>query len=190
MILLRHAQSEFNAAFAVTRVDPGIPDPKLTAAGCEQARAAAEALRGAGVRRLISSPYRRALETATIIADALDIEVSIEPLVRERAAFHCDIGTAPASLCALFPRYRFDHLDNPWWHDHVATGVAETEMALAQRCAAVLASAESNPDRNTVAVVTHWGVIRALTGIQVKNCTALRWDPTRPDVPHELLFEP
>ena len=130
MILVRHGQSEFNAVFSVTRVDPGIPDPKLTEEGRRQAAAAAEALRGAGVRRLIASPYRRALETASIIADGLGLEVTIEPLVRERAAFHCDIGTSPTALRALFPRYRFDHLDDPWWHDHVGMGIAETEEAL------------------------------------------------------------
>jgi broad specificity phosphatase PhoE len=183
MILLRHAQSEFNAAFSVTRIDPGIPDPKLTAMGCEQARTAAAALRGAGIQRLISSPYRRALETATIIADALGVEVSIEPLVRERAAFHCDIGTGPAALCKLFPRYRFDHLNDPWWHDHVATGVAETEAALAERCAAFLAAAADIPDRGNVAVVTHWGFIRAATGKPIGNCEMVRIDSFQPPLP-------
>ena len=36
MILLRHGQSEFNAAFNATRVDPGIPDPRLTEEGKRQ----------------------------------------------------------------------------------------------------------------------------------------------------------
>jgi broad specificity phosphatase PhoE len=183
MILLRHAQSEFNAAFSVTRIDPGIPDPKLTTQGREQAAAAAEALRGTGVRRLISSPYRRALETATIIADALRLEVTIEPLVRERAAFHCDIGSCPADLRTLFPRYRFDHLDDPWWHDHVATGIAETEEALAARCAAFLAAAETLPDRTDVAVITHWGFIRAATGRPVANCEMVRLGPYQASLP-------
>lgn len=183
MILVRHAQSEFNAAFSVTRIDPGIPDPKLTPQGHEQAAAAAEALRGTGVKRLISSPYRRALETATIIAEALGIPVSIEPLVRERAAFHCDIGTGPSGLSTLFPRYRFDHLDDPWWHDHVATGVAETEAALAARCAAFLAAAEKLPDRTDVAVITHWGFIRAATGRPVANCEMVRLSTYQPPLP-------
>jgi broad specificity phosphatase PhoE len=174
MILLRHAQSEFNAAFAINRVDPGIPDPKLTPEGLRQAAAAAEALRGTGVKRLISSPYRRALETATVIAEALGLDVTVEPLVRERAAFHCDIGTGPKDLCSLFPRYRFDHLDDPWWHDHVGTGVPETEEALARRCAAFLAAAQRLPDRDEVAVITHWGFIRAATGRPVQNCEMVR----------------
>jgi broad specificity phosphatase PhoE len=183
MILLRHAQSEFNAAFSVTRVDPGIPDPKLTADGRAQAAAAAQALRGTGVKRLITSPYRRALETATIIAEALGFDVTIEPLVRERAAFHCDIGTGPAGLRSLFPRYSFDHLDDPWWHDHVATGIAETEEALHERCRAFLTAAEKIPDRNDVAVVTHWGFIRAATGRPVQNCEMVRLGPFQAPLP-------
>jgi broad specificity phosphatase PhoE len=183
MILLRHAQSEFNAAFSETRIDPGIPDPKLTAEGRRQAAAAAAALRGTGVRRLVSSPYRRALETATIVAEALGLEVTIEPLVRERAAFHCDIGTCPAELRTLFPRYRFDHLDDPWWHDHVGTGLPETEAALAERCATFLAAAERLPDRGEVAVVTHWGFIRAATGRPVQNCEMIRLSSYQPPLP-------
>jgi broad specificity phosphatase PhoE len=177
MILVRHGQSEFNAAFSVTRVDPGIPDPRLTDEGRRQAAQAAEALRHAGVRRLISSPYRRALETATIIADALGLGVTIDPLVRERAAFHCDIGTPPDVLGRLFPRYRFDHLENPWWHDHIATGAAETEEALAVRCAAFRRAASELVDWSEVAVVTHWGFIRGLTGRPVTNCEIVRIDP-------------
>jgi len=30
MLLIRHAQSEFNAVFNVTREDPGILDPRMT----------------------------------------------------------------------------------------------------------------------------------------------------------------
>jgi broad specificity phosphatase PhoE len=180
MILVRHGQSEFNAAFSVTRIDPGIPDPKLTDEGRRQAAAAAEALRGAGVRRLIASPYRRALETASIIADGLGLGVTIEPLVRERAAFRCDIGTSPNALSTLFPRYRFDHLDDPWWHDHINLGTAETEEALAARGVAFRSAMAALSDWAEVAVITHWGFIRALTGRPVANCEIVRFDPREP----------
>jgi broad specificity phosphatase PhoE len=46
MILLRHGQSEFNLHFTATKRDPGIPDPKLTGLGRDQAQRAAEALAG------------------------------------------------------------------------------------------------------------------------------------------------
>lgn len=180
MFLIRHGQSQFNAVFSVTRVDPGIADPVLTEEGVNQANAAAETLlqlreRGEGeVRRLISSPYTRALQTATIIAERLGIEVTIDPIVRERAAFHCDIGASPAELAQRFPRYRFDHLGDPWWHDHVATGQAETEDALAVRGAAFREAMRGRADYPHIAVVTHWGFIRCLTGRPPANGEIVR----------------
>jgi broad specificity phosphatase PhoE len=36
------------------------------------------------------------------------------------------------------------------------------------------------PDWPHVLVVTHWGVIRSLTGRTVKNCETVRLDPTAP----------
>src|SRR5579885_2924149 len=98
MILVRHGQSEFNVVFSVTRVDPGIRDPRLTAEGRRQAEAAAEALAGHGIERLIASPYHRALETAEIVARRLGVAIAVEPLVGERAAFACDVGTPRQSL--------------------------------------------------------------------------------------------
>lgn len=172
MYLIRHGQSQFNAAFSVTRIDPGIVDPVLTDEGVRQAEAAAGTLielRGQGkgegeVRRLICSPYTRALQTATIIADRLGVDVTIDPIVRERAAFHCDVGASPVELARRFPRYRFEHLEDPWWHDHVATGQPETEEALAVRGAAFRDAMRGQADYPHIAVVTHWGFIRCLTG--------------------------
>jgi glucosyl-3-phosphoglycerate phosphatase len=180
MFLIRHGQSEFNAAFSVTRIDPGIVDPVLTDEGVRQAQAAASALtelrsRGEGdVRRIICSPYTRALQTATIIADILRVEVTIDPIVRERAAFRCDVGASPVELAQRFPRYRFDHLDDPWWHDHVGTGQAEPEEALAARGAAFRNTMRAEPDYPHIAVVTHWGFIRCLTGHPPANGEIVR----------------
>ena len=137
MYLLRHGQSAFNAAFNLTRIDPGIADPALTAAGRRQAEEAAASLAALGLARIVASPYTRALETASIVARLLGLAIEIDPLVRERAAFHCDIGTAPAALAARFPALGFDHLDDPWWHDHIALGVEETEHQLARRASEI-----------------------------------------------------
>ena len=45
MILVRHGQSHFNAAYNVTQIDPGIVDAGLTDDGIRQAAQAGEALR-------------------------------------------------------------------------------------------------------------------------------------------------
>ncbi len=179
MILIRHGQSEFNAVFSVTRVDPGIADPRLTQDGRRQAEEAAHELTAQGVKRLISSPYTRALETAAIIAEALGLAVKVDPLVRERAAFHCDIGTSPAVLQRRFPGLRFDHLDDPWWHDHIKLGEPESEPALVARGETFRRTMAAAPDWREVAVVTHWGFIRALTGRPVANGEVVRIDPTQ-----------
>jgi broad specificity phosphatase PhoE len=184
MLLIRHGQSHFNAAFSVTRVDPGIRDPELTDEGHRQIQETARLLAArptngeTEIRRLISSPYTRALQTATIIAEELGIEVTIDPLVRERAAFMCDIGAPVVELQRRFPRYRFDHLDDPWWHDHIAHGVAETEEAVAMRAATFRSTMALVPDWPHVGVVTHWGFIRSLTGRTAVNGEVVTLTPT------------
>ena len=93
MILLRHGQSEFNLHFGATRRDPGIIDPRLTDLGHSQAVDAARQLAHLNLTRIITSPYTRALQTAASVAKELDLPVFINPIVRERYAFACDIGT-------------------------------------------------------------------------------------------------
>lgn len=169
MILVRHAESEWNRHFSRTRVDPGIPDPPLTRTGRRQATQLAEQLAESKVRRLVASPYRRTLETATIIAETLALTITVEPLVRERCVFSCDEGTPPRQLAALWPDLDFAHLEEQWW------GIpAESEVSLSRRCAAFRAKTDALPDRRHVAVITHWGVIRALTGQELTNGTCIR----------------
>jgi hypothetical protein len=43
---------------------------------------------------------------------------------------------------------------------------------------------------SAIGVVSHWGFIRALTGLKVPNAAVLRIDPTRPRRKPELLFVP
>lgn len=175
MILIRHGQSEFNVVFSQTRQDPGIPDPKLTEEGKRQAAAAADALAGFGLEQLISSPYTRALETATIIAERLDLPIRIEPLVREHCRFQCDIGSLRADLAARWPELDFDHLPDRWWPD-----LDETDEQLLERCLQFRRHMAGRPDWRKVGVVSHWGFIRGLTGESVTNCQHLVFDPRHP----------
>jgi broad specificity phosphatase PhoE len=72
-LFLRHGESVHNAGRS------GEPAPhsegdRLTERGVEQARAAGAALREHGVTRLLSSPLRRARETAQAVGDALGLD--------------------------------------------------------------------------------------------------------------------
>jgi broad specificity phosphatase PhoE len=175
MILVRHGQSEFNVVFAKTRIDPGIRDPRLTEEGRRQAAAAAATLADGDVRMLVASPYTRALETAEIIAGVLGIDILVDPLVGERAAFACDFGTPSSELRGRWPAIAMDHLEEQWWPDH-----EEPEHALLDRCARFRTAMAARPDWPHVAVVSHWGFIRGLTGRRVGNCAILPFDPTAP----------
>jgi broad specificity phosphatase PhoE len=172
MILVRHGQSEFNVVYSVTRRDPGIPDPRLTEEGKRQAEAAAAALAGRDVAELVASPYTRALETAEIIAGKLGLPIRVEPLVREHCRFHCDIGSARSVLSGRWPALDFAHLPEKWWPD-----LDETDEQLLGRCRDFRAFMARHPDWRRVAVVSHWGFIRGLTGVPIGNGEMLAFDP-------------
>ena len=172
MILLRHGQSHFNVVYGATRQDPGIVDPGLTAEGIRQVEAAAEALRAHDVRRIVASPYSRTLETATIVAERLELEITIEPLVREQAYFTCDIGTPSSELSTLWPGLDFSGLVERWWSEP-----EESEDALQARCAAFHAGAAELEDWQHLLIVSHWAFIRGLTGSALKNAETIRFAP-------------
>src|SRR5262249_20648973 len=115
MILLRHGQSEFNLRVSATRVDPGIADAPLTEHGHTQAENAAQRLADEPIRRIIASPYTRALQTAAPLARRLGLKVEIQPLVRERFGLSCDIGTPRSRLADAWPEHDFSHLEEQWW---------------------------------------------------------------------------
>jgi broad specificity phosphatase PhoE len=175
VILLRHGQTIFNLMYGSQRIDPGVQDPELTGVGRAQAAAAAPPLRKAGITRIVASPYTRALQTADIIARALGLPVEVEPLVRERAAFACDIGTVCSELSRRWAALSFLGVEETWWHPP-----PEPEATLAERCRRFSAAIAARDGWATTAVVTHWGVIRALTGRQLQNGEMVRMDPTGP----------
>ena len=182
MILLRHGQSEFNLHYTATRRDPGIEDPRLTPLGHEQAEHAAETLATEGIRRIIASPYTRALQTAEPLARRLGLPVLVNTAVRERYAFKCDIGSKVADLQQAWPGHDFSALEDVWWpserepEEHVIAraGRFRTEMA-------------AHPNWQDTVVVSHWGFIMALTGISVTNGEWLRCDPTEA-APAEIVW--
>ena len=169
MLLMRHAQSEFNLHFNATGRDPGIRDPNLTPHGRAQAAAAAAILTDSGIRRIVASPYRRAVHTAEIIAEKLGIDLTIDAEVGEHSLYHCDIGSSPQDLTSLWPHREFSHLPQEWWPRQ-----GETRQQVITRCQNFHARACDWSDREQVLVVSHWGFILNLTGLEVPNATVMR----------------
>ncbi len=182
MILLRHGQSEFNLAFTQTRRDPGITDPKLTALGHDQARAAAVDLSGQGITRILASPYTRALQTAQPVADALGLPILIHPMVRERYAFTCDIGSPVSHLTAAWPEHDFSGVEEVWWPQ-----AEEGAEGVIRRAVAFRAEMAAHAKWASTLVVSHWGFILSMTGRSMENGQWLRCDPTTP-APAEIVW--
>lgn len=175
MILLRHGQSEFNLHFGATRRDPGIVDPRLTELGHSQAEDAARQLGDQGIRRIVASPYTRALQTARPVAAALGLTVTIEPLVCERYAYACDIGTPRSALQRDWPEHDFSPIQEVWW-----PGEEEPETSIMDRAARFRSDLAQRDDWAHTLVVSHWGFILSLTGLSVMNGQWLRCDPAEP----------
>ncbi len=172
MIFARHAQSEWNEHFSKTRIDPGIPDAKLTALGVSQAEELAQSLAGYEINSVVASPYMRTLQTADIVASALGVSVVVNDLVRERCVFSCDIGSNPRVLREVFTHIDFDGLSDGWWGEP-----PESEAAIAKRCALFRSEHADLLARQDVAVISHWGFIRAFTGQEVDNASIVHVSP-------------
>jgi broad specificity phosphatase PhoE len=186
MILVRHGESHFNRRFSVSRQDPGIKDPGLTEDGVRQAHSAAEIIASLQrTTRIIASPYWRTLQTAEIIAEHLGLSVQIDSLVREQAAFSCDVGSPRSALSSRWPAFVFGALAENWW-----PAETETEEHIRRRSREFHEVTIAEDDWHGTLVVTHWGFIRALTEERVPNGAVLGFDPrdrsvVRYESPHD-----
>lgn len=179
-ILVRHGQSTFNSAFEATGVDPLLFDAPLSNVGFEQLRNAR--LQLAALPKpdvILSSPLTRAVQTTLGLFGDTGVQIDISALHRERLENSCDVGRSPNKLAAEFPNLRFDHLEDPWWHDGLKDdrGVSlEPQDDFYDRVSRFSAWARSVHGK-TIAVVGHCTFFGALTGHQFENCEVLCWQP-------------
>lgn len=92
LFLIRHAQSQNNAAPEELRVE----DPALTPRGQEQARRLAEWIPRLNLTRVITSPFRRSLETAEAIRHATGLAPEVRTALHEVGG--CYRGHAGATI--------------------------------------------------------------------------------------------
>ena len=175
MYLVRHGQTLFNVVFGQTQNDPGIEDPSLTKIGRDQANKIVDKIKKKKIKRIISSPYTRTLETSQIVANKLGLPVLIDADIRERMAYTCDIGTKTPVLRQTWPSLNFNDLKDCWWNNK-----EEPVIDFHRRCGNFRTKISSVADIEFTLVVTHWGVIRSLTGTKVGNGEIVFCDPHDP----------
>jgi broad specificity phosphatase PhoE len=154
LFLVRHGEV-LNPKELVYADLPGFP---LSPLGREQARGAARHLARSGATAVVASPLDRAVETAGIIADALDLTVTIDPRLSEWELSRRWAGVPWDELSTAFPGELERYLEHP----HDLPFSPESIRAVATRMAEVVHDLErAHPDGIAVAV-SHQDPVQAL----------------------------
>jgi broad specificity phosphatase PhoE len=154
ILLIRHGQSEGNAE----RRFGGHTATPLSALGRREAEATARALGRESVTAIYSSDLLRAVETATPLARALDLELTQTDSLRERSVGHMENLTFEEAA-QKFPEEYAALLRSDF--EHVLSG-GESYRQLLDRAASYLDRAVHANRGGTIAIFSHAGTIRIL----------------------------
>ena len=161
LYLLRHGQTAANRSGLLQ----GHVDFDLTELGKRQAKAAADALRDRDVHRLVSSPLRRAVQTAEIVAAILGLAVEIEPRLIEMDYGLWDERPLTDISEAVWSQWRIDP-------DFAPPG-GESLRSVSQRTVA-FATETAASERSTIAV-SHVSPIKAAVAWSLGCDEAVTW---------------
>ena len=151
LLLVRHGQSEWNAAGLM---QGQTPHPPLTALGHAQAAAAAQTMAAARPGALLSSDLLRAVQTAEHCSGATGLPITACPELREQG--YGVLEGRPS-------RELWDVVD--WTDPHWSAEGGESLAQLHDRVRTFLRSLVVRPPADVVAVVTHGDTIRAAQAV-------------------------
>ena len=151
LLLVRHGQSEWNAAGLMQGQTQHVG---LTALGHAQAAAAADALAVIRPGALITSDLRRAVQTAEHCARATGLPFTTSAALREQG--YGVLEGRPS-------RELWDVVD--WTDPHWAADGGESLAQLYGRVEAFLRELAASPPAGVVALVTHGDTIRAAQAV-------------------------
>jgi probable phosphoglycerate mutase len=148
VLLIRHALP--------LRSEPGEgSDPDLSEEGIEQAKRLPDALARFPISRLVSSPQRRAVQTAQPVADALGLDIDIDDRLAEYdrdLAHYIPIEQIAAEYPEELARLASGHLPS----------AVDEDAFLARVNDGIRDVASTGNHEDTVAVFSHGGVINGL----------------------------
>jgi alpha-ribazole phosphatase len=154
LLLVRHAEAEQSAWGRCY----GSLDVGLSTGGHAQAEVLASVLEPEPVEAVVSSPRRRAVDTATPIAHRRGLEVEIVPDLRELDFGELE-GRTYDEIAGSLPELYAAWMTHP-------TGVrfpgGESYAELRARSVAAVAVLRRGASTGTVVVVTHGGVVRSV----------------------------
>ena len=151
VLLVRHGQSEWNAAGRMQGQTAHVP---LTELGRAQAAAAARELAALRPELLISSDLLRAVQTAEHCARSTGLPFTVAPELREQGY---------GLLEGRPSRELWDLVD--WTDPHWAAEDGESLAQLHARVAGYLDDLRRDPPAEVIALVTHGDTIRAAQAV-------------------------
>lgn len=159
LCLCRHGETSYNADARIQ----GQLDVALSTRGIEQAHGLASRLHDEGLQAVISSDLQRAVHTAQIVAQSLQI-----PLFRDVGLREANLGRAQG-MSRTGALQQFGHHLHSQWHSRLADDLGasypegETGLQVLERSrAAIVQFLLRRAGLYRVGIITHGGVIRRL----------------------------
>ncbi len=165
--ITRHGETEWNKLNKVI----GLTDMELTAHGIEQAKQLAEKIGDCGIDLIISSPLKRAYETARICAEKYGI-----PLISDNRLIEQNYGIYEGAD-RKDPRFLANKRNFAYRYPN-----GESMMQMAYRTYSLIEEIREKHHNKTVLLVSHGGVCRVIrtyftdmtneefTGYSMENC--------------------
>lgn len=138
--LIRHGQKE-----------GGSGDPSLDKNGQMRTRHTAKFLKNKQISQIFASPFKRAIETADIIAKELGLDMEVDDRLRERMNWGDKEGE---NYKEFWREWQKTDLDRDYQPSH---GYSSRECG--RRLKSFLEDVSKNFNNNTILVVTHGGTI-------------------------------
>lgn len=154
IFLIRHGETPWNKAQRCQ----GLTDIELNDTGLEQAYSLARTLKDEEIKAVYSSPLKRALETARIIADVHGLEVEIEPNLRELNQGELE-GLTYLQLLNDHREFLQEWIENP---DAIRMPQGESLTELQERAWDVISRLGLRHRQDNVVVVSHNFTIRVI----------------------------
>ncbi|MBN2259430.1 MAG: histidine phosphatase family protein [Clostridiales bacterium] len=171
LYLIRHGETDYNK----TRRLQGHLDIELNDNGRNQAIAVSDEISTMNIDLIISSPQKRALETAQIIARKTNSEIRIDENLMERA-FGSLEGMAFKDILNQHPKF-FDMIR---MESEMPIEGIETVKAVEERVQSVLERIKEESNIKKILLVSHGGTARVFHkvinsdkeyfNIQINNC--------------------
>lgn len=156
--LMRHGEATHNVGGYVASedIEKTVRQPKLTERGKEQAESVAEELADKNIDIIYSSPYRRTIETAAIIAERLGLEIDLDARLGE-----VDLGVLDGRPFEEYRKYFKNRMEK--FTKTIKDG--ETLTDVRSRADAFLKDIFSTHKDDNILIVSHGDVLWVMESI-------------------------